>query len=70
MRFLADVNIERGIIDHLSQNGYDIKWIPEYDRQMSDEALLDMAVMEKRILIAIRAFCKTPDLAGGVTLSR
>lgn len=51
MRFLADVNIESGIVDHLRQNGYDIKWIPDYDRHMSDEALLDMAVREERILI-------------------
>jgi predicted nuclease of predicted toxin-antitoxin system len=51
MRFLADVNVESEIVDHLRQNGYDIKWIPDYDRQMSDEALLDMAVTEKRILI-------------------
>jgi predicted nuclease of predicted toxin-antitoxin system len=51
MRFLADVNIERGIVDHLRQNGYDVKWIPDFDRQMSDEALLSMAVMEKRIVI-------------------
>jgi predicted nuclease of predicted toxin-antitoxin system len=51
MRFLADVNIEKAVVDHLRQNNYDIKWTPDYDRQMSDEGLLDMAAREKRILV-------------------
>lgn len=32
-------------------NGYDVKWIPDYDCEIFDEKLLDMANAEKRILI-------------------
>jgi predicted nuclease of predicted toxin-antitoxin system len=51
LSFLADVNVEKGLVDHIRASGYDIKWIPDYDRQMSDDMLLEMAVREKRILI-------------------
>ena len=51
IRFLADVNIEKGIVDYLSQNGYDIKWITDFNCEISDEDLLKMANDEKRVLI-------------------
>jgi len=51
IKFLADVNIEKPIVDYLSKQGYDIKWIPEYDSEMLDEDLLKMANKEKRTLI-------------------
>ena len=51
MKFIADVNIEKPVIDYLAEAGYDIKWIPDYDCEISDEALLRMARSEKRILI-------------------
>lgn len=51
MKLLADVNIEKPIIDYLKGIGYDIKWIPDYNCQMKDEDLIDMANREKRILL-------------------
>lgn len=51
IRFLADVNVEKPIVDYLSGNGYDIKWIPDYNCEMLDERLLSLANAEKRILI-------------------
>ncbi len=51
IKFLADVNIEKPIVDFLSRQGYDIKWIPEYNCQMTDEDLLELANKEKRVLI-------------------
>ena len=51
IRFLADVNVEKSIVDYLSKQGYDIKWIPDYDCEMFDEDLLQMANEEQRILI-------------------
>ncbi|MBC7190297.1 DUF5615 family PIN-like protein [Candidatus Aerophobetes bacterium] len=51
MKFLADVNVEKPVIESLLENGYDVKWIPDYDCQMSDETLLNLANNEKRILI-------------------
>jgi predicted nuclease of predicted toxin-antitoxin system len=51
IKFLADVNVEKPIVDYLSKQGYDIKWIPDYDCEMFDEDLLQMANEEQRILI-------------------
>jgi hypothetical protein len=39
-KFLADVNIEKPLIDFLLKQGYDIKWIPDIDCGMNDEDLL------------------------------
>jgi predicted nuclease of predicted toxin-antitoxin system len=50
-KFLADVNIEKEVVDYLVGLGYDIKWIPDYDCEMHDEDLLRMANAEQRILI-------------------
>jgi len=51
IRFLADVNVEKPIVDYIVQQGYDIKWIPDYQCAMTDETLLDLARTESRILI-------------------
>lgn len=51
IKFVADVNVEKPIIDYLSENGYDIRWIPDYNCEILDEELLKLANKEKRILI-------------------
>jgi predicted nuclease of predicted toxin-antitoxin system len=51
IRFIADVNVEKVIVDYLSENGYDIKWVPDYNCEILDEELLNVANTEKRILI-------------------
>ena len=51
IKFLADVNVEKEIVDYLSENKYDVKWIPDYNCEMLDEDLLKLATTEKRILI-------------------
>jgi predicted nuclease of predicted toxin-antitoxin system len=51
IKFLADVNIEKPIVEFLQENGYNTKWIPDLDCRMTDEKLLEMANKEKRILI-------------------
>jgi predicted nuclease of predicted toxin-antitoxin system len=51
IKFLADVNIEKPIVEFLKNSGYDITWIPDYDPSMSDQELLNMAVKEDRILL-------------------
>ena len=51
IKFIADVNVEKPIVDYLSENGYDIKWIPDYNCKMLDEDLLNLAIAEKRIFI-------------------
>ena len=51
LKFIADVNVEKTIVDYLVENNYDVKWIPDYDCKMSDETLLKKARAEKRVLI-------------------
>ncbi len=51
IKFIADVNVEKVIVDYLLEEGYDIKWIPDYNCEMLDEDLLEMAKVEGRILI-------------------
>jgi len=51
IKFLADVNVEKSLVDYLSKQGYDIKWVPDYNCEMLDEELLNLAREERRILI-------------------
>jgi predicted nuclease of predicted toxin-antitoxin system len=51
IKFVADVNVEKAIIDYLTANKYGVKWIPDYDCEILDEELLNLANKEKRILI-------------------
>jgi len=51
IKFIADVNIEKRIVDYLLENGYDVKWIPDYNCEMTDEELLKVASEEGRILV-------------------
>ena len=39
IKFIADVNIEKVIVDLLLENGYNVKWIPDYDCEMLDAGL-------------------------------
>ena len=50
MQFLADVNVEKGIVYYLLENGYNVKWVPDLDCKIKDEKLLDLAHHEKRII--------------------
>lgn len=53
IKFIADVNVEKAIVDYLLEEGYDVKWIPDYNCEMLDEDLLEMEIakVEGRILI-------------------
>ncbi|RMG72661.1 MAG: hypothetical protein D6710_04425 [Nitrospirae bacterium] len=51
LRFLADVNIEKQLIDFLRNSGYNVKCISEIDCQMEDEELLSLSNREKRIIL-------------------
>ena len=51
LQFLADVNVEKPIIDYLKKLGFNVKWIPDFDCKISDDSLLDLARKEERILI-------------------
>ena len=51
IKFLADVNMEKPVVDFLAGCGYDVKWIPDYNCEILDKDLLALARKEKRILI-------------------
>ena len=51
IKFIADVNIEKKIVDYLHDNGYDVKWVPDYNCTISDNDLIRIAKREKRVLI-------------------
>ena len=51
LKFLADVNIESGIISGLRTDGHDVVWMLEKNKYLTDEKILNMAREEKRIMI-------------------
>ena len=51
LKFLADVNVEKDLVDFLTEQGFDVLWIPDYNCHLSDEELFKLANNEKRILI-------------------
>ncbi len=74
-KFVADVNVEKSIVDYLSSAGYDVKWIPDYDCRMSDDDLLELARSEHRILITNdkdfgEFFYNQKKIAAGIILFR
>ena len=40
IRFLADVNVEKRIVDFLRKEGHDVIWPPDYNCEMKDIELL------------------------------
>jgi hypothetical protein len=41
MKFLADENVEKSIVDLLRDNGHDVRYIPEFMKRSIDEQLLE-----------------------------
>jgi predicted nuclease of predicted toxin-antitoxin system len=51
MRFLADENLEKPIVDWLREKGYDVLYIAEKSQSIKDEKIINLARKENRILI-------------------
>lgn len=51
MKLLADVNIEKPIVDYMVEIGFDVKWIPDYNCMLPDDDLLAIANAESRVLM-------------------
>ncbi|MBX7245207.1 MAG: DUF5615 family PIN-like protein [Candidatus Sumerlaeaceae bacterium] len=51
MRILADENTEAQIVDWLRKAGHDVLWAAEFSPGASDEALLEKAAAESRIIL-------------------
>ena len=51
LKFLADVNVEKKLVDYLKEQQFDVLWIPDYNCALNDDDLLKLANKEKRVLI-------------------
>jgi len=51
LKFIADVNIEKPLIDFLTSEGIDVEWVSNIDKRMTNSRLIGKAEKEKRILI-------------------
>lgn len=46
MKFLADVNIEKPIVDELKRMGHNIIWVADLDRYLDDLSIFKIARKE------------------------
>jgi predicted nuclease of predicted toxin-antitoxin system len=51
IKFLANVNVEKPLIDFLIEKGFDIRWVTNIDKRMPDDRVCEMANSEQRIII-------------------
>ena len=51
MNFVADEGIDRLLVSDLRQRRHDVRYIAEMERGISDEAVLEIAVGENRVLL-------------------
>lgn len=51
IRFLADENIPRKVVDLVSEKGYDILWIKNIAPKSSDDQILSLAEAEERVIL-------------------
>lgn len=51
MRFLADANIEAGLVFWMRAEGLDVLWAAELAPSTTDQTLVSLASQERRILI-------------------
>ena len=51
IRFLANVNVEKPIVDFLTKKGFDVKWVANIDKKMPDIRIFDIANNEQRVII-------------------
>ncbi len=51
IKFLANVNVEKPLIDFLIEKGFDIKWVTNIDKRMPDDRVCEIANSEQRVII-------------------
>ena len=51
MKFLADENIEKPVVEYFRGEGHDVLWIAEIQKAITDEEVLSITRREKRILL-------------------
>lgn len=53
MKFLLDSCVSKFAVNELQAAGMDVKWIPEIGPDPGDEAIVEMALEEDRVLVTI-----------------
>lgn len=53
LRFLVDVGVGKKVENWLSEHGYDVKSVRALDPRMSDQAILQIAVTEARLVVTM-----------------
>ncbi|HAH21954.1 MAG TPA: hypothetical protein DCL49_13780 [Candidatus Omnitrophica bacterium] len=51
LKFLANVNIEKPVVDSLLKKGFDVKWVTDIDKKMPDTRVCEIANSENRIIL-------------------
>lgn len=51
MKFLADENIEKPLVDFLRSKGFDVLYVCEQHKSISDEEVLYLSNREERVLL-------------------
>jgi predicted nuclease of predicted toxin-antitoxin system len=51
VRLLADEGVDAAIIARLRRGGHDVTYVAELDPGISDDAVLDLATAERRVLL-------------------
>ncbi|MFQ6054896.1 MAG: DUF5615 family PIN-like protein [Methanosarcinales archaeon] len=51
MKFLADENIDRQIVERLRREGHQVWYVAEMDPGISDDVVLDLANLERALLL-------------------
>lgn len=51
MKFLADENIPRKVVDLISEQWHDIQWIKTFFPKSSDDRILSLAEADERIIL-------------------
>lgn len=51
MKFLADENLDREIVERLRQDGYLVWYVPEMEPGISDDEVLDLANQQEALLL-------------------
>ena len=53
LRFLVDVGVGKKVEEYLIEKRYDIKAVRSIDQRMSDQEIVRLAALEKRIVITM-----------------
>ena len=51
MKFVADENVDRSVVDALRDLGHDVLYVPEFAKALSDDEVLTLARDESALLI-------------------